>query len=510
MVVNAWLTATTWMHHTDVNVPHLDESLWTWILGALQTVDRPYHWILDILHHRIGTTHMMHHLVSTIPHYHAQEATVVLRTAFPHIFQVDPTPITEALWRVASQCVVSYDHGDGTHWFVPPPSPPPCVRADVWRIAGKSYDLTTFAAHHPGGANLIRDTKGADITYLVQSYHNGWSRQRLQTLVRTLEVPDETDWPPIAWDSKLPILQRDLRRVGVDVVRDKTPWVGVVYYTVMGLLYALSMAGWLWSPTPLCALCFGLLGFLWGGLLQHEGSHQALSRTPWINQVARYALFPWTSPGSWFQQHVIKHHQYTNTRMDEDVQTSPLIPVRHHHDSPWYLWHRAQLALELCSSAGVLLAIYPGWISLVQLAIVYLHWWFHVDLLCALLPMGVYGIVFILATQLAHINAASFPETLQAYPLDFVQHQVNTSVDYAHDNPVVTGVNIFLNYQTYHHLFPGMSHFQLYTKRHLIDRVLAMHDIVVRHVTLGSSIRSHWSYVYTLSKNIAPGTDRAR
>jgi len=88
----------------------------------------------------------------------------------------------------------------------------------------------------------------------VQSYHNGWSRQRLQTLVRTFEVPDETDWPPIACDSKLPILQRDLRRVGVDVVRDKTPWVGVVYYTVMGLLYALSMVGWLWSPTPLWAL----------------------------------------------------------------------------------------------------------------------------------------------------------------------------------------------------------------------------------------------------------------
>jgi len=160
MVVNAWLTAVTWMQHTDVNVPHLDESLWTWMLGALQTVDRPYHWILDILHHRIGTTHMMHHLVSTIPHYHAQEATVALRTAFPHLFQVDPTPITEALWRLASQCVVSYDHGDGNHWFLPPPSPPPCARADVWRIAGKSYDLTTFAARHPGGANRIHDTKG--------------------------------------------------------------------------------------------------------------------------------------------------------------------------------------------------------------------------------------------------------------------------------------------------------------------------------------------------------------
>ena len=75
-----------------------------------------------------------------------------------------------------------------------------------------------------------------------------------------------------------------------------------------------------------------------------------------------------------------------------------------------------------------------------------------------------------------------------------------TSVDYAHDNPVVTGVAIFLNYQTYHHLFPGMSHFQLYRKRHLIDQVLARHGRVMRRpLTLRDAVREYWSYMAKLS-----------
>ena len=119
IVVNAWLVMVTWLQHTDVHVPHLDSSVWTWARGASQTVDRPYHWILDLLHHRVGTTHGMHHRVPTIPHYHAHEATAALQTAFPGHFQMDPTPVLAALWRVASRCAVTYAQGDGTYTFTP-------------------------------------------------------------------------------------------------------------------------------------------------------------------------------------------------------------------------------------------------------------------------------------------------------------------------------------------------------------------------------------------------------
>ena len=369
----------------------------------------------------------------------------------------------------------------------------------VWRIAGKSYDLTRFATQHPGGAGLIRDTRGFDITYLVQSYHYGWDLARVHALIQDCEVPDQTAWPPIAWDPKLAAIQRDLRAAGVDVVRDKTPWIGIVYYFVLGTVYLLTLLVWLCCPTPAWATVFGVLGFVWGGMLQHEGSHQSLSRRSWINYAARYAVVPWTSPGSWFHKHIVQHHQFTNTSMDEDAQTSAFGPIRHHRDTPWNLLHSAQIIWIWFGSVFLTLGYSPGVNTLVQCSLVYGHWRLHSDLLCALLPFAVFGFVFIQITQLNHIQQDCFPRTLQAFPADFVQHQVSSSVDYHHDCPVVAAASIFLNYQTYHHLFPAMSHFQLYQKRTVIDHVLAKHGIQIRTHSLSSIVREYWRYLATLS-----------
>lgn len=62
MVVNAWLVLITWLQHTEVDVPHFDAENWNFIKGALHTVDRPYGKLLDWLHHRIGSTHVAHHV----------------------------------------------------------------------------------------------------------------------------------------------------------------------------------------------------------------------------------------------------------------------------------------------------------------------------------------------------------------------------------------------------------------------------------------------------------------
>lgn len=80
MVVNAWLTIITFLQHTDADVPHYDEKSWTWLkgniyylkLGALSTIDRNYPAWIDALQFEIGTTHVVHHLFSDIPHYNAR------------------------------------------------------------------------------------------------------------------------------------------------------------------------------------------------------------------------------------------------------------------------------------------------------------------------------------------------------------------------------------------------------------------------------------------------------
>ena len=104
LVVNGWLVLYTWLHHTSVQIPHYGDEEWTWLKGALSTVDRPYPWIIDELHHHIGSTHVCHHIFHELPHYHAQEATRALKTKLGELYRYDSTPILSALWSAARDC----------------------------------------------------------------------------------------------------------------------------------------------------------------------------------------------------------------------------------------------------------------------------------------------------------------------------------------------------------------------------------------------------------------------
>jgi len=117
---NMWLVGYTWLQHTDVDVPHLTNEEFSYMRGAFLTIDRPYGALLDHLHHKIGSTHVAHHIDCTIPHYHAREATEAIAKAFPKAYLYDPTPWPKALWRVATNCIaVKRRPQDGRYTWVP-------------------------------------------------------------------------------------------------------------------------------------------------------------------------------------------------------------------------------------------------------------------------------------------------------------------------------------------------------------------------------------------------------
>ena len=105
LVVNCWLVIYTWLHHTDSDVPHLSNSEFSFMRGAFLSIDRPYGKILNILHHNIGSTHVVHHVCPTIPHYHAREATIAIKRAFKEVYLFNPVPIHKALWNIACNCI---------------------------------------------------------------------------------------------------------------------------------------------------------------------------------------------------------------------------------------------------------------------------------------------------------------------------------------------------------------------------------------------------------------------
>ncbi len=105
LVVNAWLVLITWLQHTHPNIPHYGADEFTFLKGALSTVDRPYPWLIDHLHHHIGTTHALHHINYSIPHYRAQEYTREIKKVLGAEYNFDNTPIWKAALIASKKCV---------------------------------------------------------------------------------------------------------------------------------------------------------------------------------------------------------------------------------------------------------------------------------------------------------------------------------------------------------------------------------------------------------------------
>ena len=132
LVVNCWLVIYTWLHHTDSDVPHLSHSDFSFMRGAFLSIDRPYGKIINFLHHNIGSSHVVHHVCPTIPHYHAKKATIAIKKAFNKVYLYNPDPIHKALWNIACNCIaVKSDINEGKY---------------IWQSSYKKKDKNSFLA----------------------------------------------------------------------------------------------------------------------------------------------------------------------------------------------------------------------------------------------------------------------------------------------------------------------------------------------------------------------------
>ncbi|RFU29695.1 hypothetical protein B7463_g6628, partial [Scytalidium lignicola] len=103
--VNNWIVAITFLQHTDGAMPHYTNSTWNFARGATATIDRDLGFIDTHLFHDIIGTHVCHHLVSTIPFYHAGEASIYIKKVMGKHYKADTkTPFWTAFWRNQRVC----------------------------------------------------------------------------------------------------------------------------------------------------------------------------------------------------------------------------------------------------------------------------------------------------------------------------------------------------------------------------------------------------------------------
>ncbi|KAH6896025.1 fatty acid desaturase-domain-containing protein [Thelonectria olida] len=106
--VNHWLVAITFLQHTDPTLPHYTGDEWNFVRGAAATIDREMGFIGRHLLHGIIETHVLHHYVSSIPFYNADEATEAIKPVMGKHYRADvkdgPIGFIKAMYNSARMC----------------------------------------------------------------------------------------------------------------------------------------------------------------------------------------------------------------------------------------------------------------------------------------------------------------------------------------------------------------------------------------------------------------------
>lgn len=102
------LVAITFLQHTDPSLPHYTAEEWNFVRGAAATIDREMGFIGRHLLHGIVETHVLHHYISSIPFYNADEATEAIKPVMGKHYKADTEGgalgFIRAMYRSSRMC----------------------------------------------------------------------------------------------------------------------------------------------------------------------------------------------------------------------------------------------------------------------------------------------------------------------------------------------------------------------------------------------------------------------
>ena len=302
-------------------------------------------------------------------------------------------------------------------------------------------------------------------------------------------------------------------------------WLAASY----ALLVFLVPTWWLAVP---CAISLGLAMAAVGFNVMHDGGHGAYSARKWVNKVMAMTIdLMGGSSYMWARKHNSIHHTYANiTGHDDDINIGVLGRLSPHQRrlpfhrlQQYYLWllygllpvkwllfddfwnlitghiggHRLARpkgwdlvtfltgkVVALTVTFVVPMFLYPVWVVLVFYAAVSL----------------VLGVVLSVVFQLAHcVEEAAFPmPSAGSDRIDthWAVHQVQTTVDFARGNRLLSWYVGGLNFQIEHHLFPKICHVHYPALAPLVESTCREFGVkYVAHRTLFACLASHFRWL---------------
>ncbi|MCB9795577.1 MAG: acyl-CoA desaturase [Alphaproteobacteria bacterium] len=312
---------------------------------------------------------------------------------------------------------------------------------------------------------------------------------------------------------------------------------GALVLAIWATLYGLALS--LGAPWGfVLAAAAGAWAYTVGTCVMHECSHGTYSGRRWVNQLFYgVAAVPMgMSPTVWTQEHILRHHPNPNVNGEDlDIQQNPVLRFTPHHTwravyrfqhiyvFPLYgfvtitrTWIRevARLVLNrfglkgraFAWMAADVIGVRVAHVGLLVAAPAMAYGSLGLGLLFYLVHMYALGLIFSFAFQMTHVNArCTFPEAKAAQQKDWVLRQLETTVNWGVDRPVVTWLSGGLNMQVVHHIFQNVHHMHHPAMREIIrdfclERGLPYHE----HPGVWSSLREHLQTVRDMGRPPEP------
>jgi linoleoyl-CoA desaturase len=294
-----------------------------------------------------------------------------------------------------------------------------------------------------------------------------------------------------------------------------------------------------WQAVILCIS----LGFAMGGIgfsVQHDGNHKAYSDNSFINQATGFgADLMGVSSYFWNLHHTLLHHSYTNVcGVDLDIDLGILARYAPQQERMWF--HRFQhLYLPvLYSFLLVNWHIYRDFNDFVRatvgeyktprpkgkdlvLFIVGKSGFFALAfgipccfhpisqvIYCYLGTSAIVGLLLSFVFQTAHCmpdaKFVDLPADSQPLSDNWAIHQLETTVNYAPNNRLLSWYVGGLNYQVEHHLFPGICHTHYPSIATIVEATCKEYGVSYYTLpTFRDAIAAHMRWLWIMGNNDA-------
>jgi linoleoyl-CoA desaturase len=309
----------------------------------------------------------------------------------------------------------------------------------------------------------------------------------------------------------------------------KTAILLAIFAASYVLLVFVAQTWWqAWPLTILLGLGAAGIGFN----IQHDGGHQAYSNRPWVNKLMAMSLdLLGGSSYVWARKHNSIHHSYANiTGHDDDInigvfgRLSPYQKRRTFHRFQhlylWALYGFLPIKWQIYDDFRDLItgrigehrfARPKGWnlvtfilgkvvfFSLALVVPLLFHpWW--VVLLFYAAASWVQGVALSVVFQLAHcVEEAAFPMPRQdngRMESAWALHQVETTVDFARRNQLLSWLIGGLNFQIEHHLFPRICHVNYPALSKVVKDTCREYAVkYTEHPTFRAGLASHFRWL---------------